>query len=88
MKALEILNNDNIFDERYLSENNRYLKDDIREAIRELEDLQSRSCENCKFGMTYHFDDEIECFKIEADTQGIYFSKDFCCNKWESIDEK
>ena len=52
------------------------------------DDFENRSCESCKFGMTYHFDDEIECFKIEADTQGIYFSKDFCCNKWESIDEK
>lgn len=40
MKALEILNNDNIFDERYLSEN-RYLKDDIRKAIEELEELQN-----------------------------------------------
>lgn len=55
----------------------------IYEAIKELEELQNRTCENCKFGMTYHFDDEIECFKIEADTQGMYFSKDFCCNKWE-----
>ena len=55
----------------------------IIEAIKELEDLQNRSCKNCKFGMEYHFDDEIECFKIEADTQGMYFSNDFCCNKWE-----
>lgn len=82
MKALEIL--ETLRDEYIHGE----LTSDIKEAIRELEDLQSRSCENCKFGMTYHFDDEIECFKIEADTQGIYFSKDFCCNKWESIDEK
>lgn len=56
----------------------------IIEAIKELEELQNRSCKNCKFGMEYHFDDEIECFKIEADTQGMYFSNDFCCNKWES----
>ena len=56
----------------------------IIEAIKELEELQNRSCKNCKFGMGYHFDDEIECFKIEADTQGMYFSNDFCCNKWES----
>lgn len=56
----------------------------IDEAIKELEDLQNRTCKNCKFGMTYHFDDEVECFKIEADTQGMYFSNDFCCNKWES----
>lgn len=82
MKALEIL--ETLRDEYIHGE----LTSDIKEAIKELEDLQNRSCESCKFGMTYHFDDEIECFKIEADTQGIYFSKDFCCNKWESIDEK
>ena len=56
----------------------------IYEAIKELEELQNRNCSNCKFGMEYHFDDEIECVKIEADTQGMYFSNDFCCNKWES----
>lgn len=58
-------------------------KEYVNEAIKELEELQNRSCKNCKFGMIYLFDDEIECFKIEADTQGIYFSKDFSCNKWE-----
>ena len=64
------------------------VRDIIENLCSQIEELQNRSCESCKFGMTYHFDDEIECFKIEADTQGIYFSKDFCCNKWESIDEK
>lgn len=47
------------------------------------DEFSNRSCKNCKFGMTYLFDDEIECFKIEAETQGTYFSKDFSCNKWE-----
>ena len=47
--------------------------------------FENRSCKNCKFGMTYPFDDDdIECVKIEAETQGIYFTSDFCCNKWES----
>ena len=55
----------------------------LYEAIKELEELQNRSCENCKFGIIYLFDDKIECFKIEAETQGTYFSKDFSCNKWE-----
>lgn len=58
-------------------------KEYVNEAIKELEDLQNRSCKNCKFGMIYLFDDEIECVKIEAETQGTYFSKDFSCNKWE-----
>lgn len=56
----------------------------ILNLINEIYDsFENRSCENCKFGMEYHFDDEIECFKIEAETEGNYFSKDFYCNKWE-----
>ena len=58
-------------------------KEYVNEAIKELEDLQNRTCKNCKFGMIDMFDDDIECIKIEAETQGTYFSKDFSCNKWE-----
>lgn len=58
-------------------------KEYVNEAIKELEDLQNRSCKNCKFGMIDMFDDDIECVKIEAETQGMYFSNDFWCNKWE-----
>lgn len=60
-----------------ISEQNKII-DDI------YDDFENRSCKNCKFGMIYPFDDDIECVKIEADTQGIYFSNDFWCNKWES----
>ena len=74
LQLLETLKDDYIHGE---------LTSDIDEAIKELEDLQNRSCKNCKFGMIYLFDDEIECVKIEAETQGTYFSKDFSCNKWE-----
>lgn len=59
-----------------ISEQNKII-DDIYDYF------ENRTCKNCKFGMEYHFDDEIECVKIEAETQGTYFSKDFCCNKWE-----
>lgn len=59
-----------------ISEQNKII-DDIYDYF------ENRTCKNCKFGMKYHFDDEIECVKIEADTQGMYFSNDFCCNKWE-----
>ena len=83
MLALEILNLKII--EQVLNSENR---EKLYEAINELEDLQNRSCKNCKFGIIYHFDDEVECFKIEADTQGMYFSNDFCCNKWEQNDTK
>ena len=59
-----------------ISEQNKII-DDI------YDDFENRSCKNCKFGMTYPYDDDIECVKIEADTQGMYFTGDFCCNKWE-----
>lgn len=39
MRALWILENDNIFDENYISENN--LKEYINEAIKELRDLKN-----------------------------------------------
>ena len=77
MKALELLYQYQQADEIA----GGYMSKPIDEAIKELEELQNRSCTNCKFGIEYHFDDEIECFKIEADTQGMYFSNDFCCNK-------
>lgn len=59
-----------------ISEQNKII-DDI------YDDFENRSCKNCKFGMIDMFDDDIECVKIEAETQGTYFSKDFSCNKWE-----
>ena len=77
-KALRIL------EEELLNSNSANQEKYIKDAIKELEDLQNRSCKNCKFGMTYPYDDDdIECVKIEADTQGMYFTGDFCCNKWE-----
>lgn len=79
MKALEILNNDNIFDERYLSEN-RYLKDDIREAIKELEELQNRSCENCKYFTSTPNTNKYDCCEKGISDTSI----SFCCNKWEA----
>lgn len=82
MLALELLKEDRDY---CLSINNdKSIIEKYDKAITELEDLQNRSCKNCKFGMTYPYDDDdIECVKIEADTQGMYFTSDFCCNKWE-----
>ena len=77
MKALHILKI--VLKDTVMSREKEY----VNEAIKELEDLQNRSCKNCKFGMIYPFDADIECVKIEADTQGMYFTGDFCCNKWE-----
>ena len=60
----------------------------VDEAIEELENLQNRSCFTCKYGHTYHFDKDIECMKLGAETQGIYFKKDFYCKNWELKNEK
>ena len=60
MKALEILNNDNIFDENYVAENN--YKKLINEAIKELEELQNRSCENCKYWHIKRFCSLLEIY--------------------------
>lgn len=82
MKALELLKEDRDY---CLSINNdKSIIEKYDKAITELEELQNRSCKNCKFGMIDMLDDDIECVKIEAETQGIYFTSDFCCNKWES----
>lgn len=91
MKALDILNNDNIFDESYVSENN-YQKL-INEAIAELKALENRSCDSCK-----HWNDN--CINLSVNTTGFCmyygicngdFEEDmknvFCCKKWESKNE-
>ena len=81
MKALDILKADR--DYCLAINNDKSIIEQYNEAIKELEELQNRSCANCKYGLTYHFDDDIECGNFGADTQGIYFEKDFYCNKWE-----
>ena len=53
-----------------------------------MKDLKSRSCVTCKYGHTYQFDEDIECMKLGADTQGLYFEKDFYCKKWELKNER
>ena len=50
---------------------------------KENQDLKNRSCVTCKYGHTYQFDEDIECIKLGADTQGLYFEKDFYCKNWE-----
>ena len=50
--------------------------------------LKSRSCVTCKYGHTYQFDEDIGCIKLGADTQGLYFEKDFYCKNWELKNER
>ena len=80
MKALVILNNYKKFD--------GFIRDIVsdsflNQAIKELEDLKSRSCSTCKYGRSFHFDKDIECMKLYDATQGLCFEKDFYCKNWE-----
>ena len=86
MKVLEILKavTENEGTHLWLDDGSGYPKSYIYEAIKEMEDLKNRSCATCKYGHTYHFDKEIECMKLRAETQGLYFKKDFYCKNWES----
>ena len=80
MKALVILNNYKKFD--------GFIRDIVSDsflnkAIKELEELQNRSCATCKYGRSFHFDEDIECMKLYDATQGLCFEKDFYCKNWE-----
>ena len=80
MKALIILNNYKKFD--------GFIRDIVSDsflnkAIEELEELKNRSCATCKYGRSFHFDEDIECMKLYDATQGLCFEKDFYCKNWE-----
>ena len=72
---------------------------DIQEAIAELEELQYRSCESCKYyqycsienGWTKSALPYYVCSNEHLDADGSWFrpySKDFSCNKWEPKDKE
>lgn len=68
-----------------------YRLKEIDEAIKELEELENRSCDNCKYYQPSDGDireeikDQwIECINIYVETREICNLKDFYCNKWES----
>ena len=99
MKALDILNNDNIFDDTYVSENN--YKKLINEAIEELEVIQDIILEKDEALDVERllFKNKLEALENRScesckrkkhcyiwDYVGIpiYSLKDFWCNRWES----
>ena len=86
MKALEFLKQERAH--HLAVHNDKSIIDQYDEAIDELEELQNRSCATCKYGHTYQFDEDIECMKLGADTQGLYFEKDFYCKNWELKNER
>lgn len=79
MKALHILKI--VLKDTVMSREKEY----IEEAIKELEELQNRSCENCKY-----LDIDLICTNEDTPCYSEYSgrSDNFNCNKWESIDEK
>ena len=64
------------------------MDEEMIDLRKENQDLKSRSCVTCKYGYTYQFDEDIECMKLGADTQGLYFEKDFYCKNWELKNER
>ena len=81
MKALKLLKADRDY---CLSINNdKSIIDQYDEAIKELEELKNRSCSTCRYGRSFHFDEDLECIKLYDATQGLCFEKDFYCKNWE-----
>jgi len=59
-----------------------FWKSKINKAIKELEDLENRSCENCKHFTTYK--GEYGTCKLGVNNRKIkYLHNSFCCNIWE-----
>lgn len=77
MKALEILQKNAVLQK---SVEPSYLK----EAIKELQELENRSCSNCKYIKQYN-EEVWECKKeVRTLYHTNYIEHDFCCNKWEN----
>ena len=81
MKALEILK---AIEEQedthlWLDDGSGYPKKYIIEAIKELEELENRSCENCKY-----FHQSYLCLELgKGNIQPKEIGLDYC-NKWEA----
>ena len=84
IKELEDLQNEN----KSLVKTLEKYNEEMIDLRKENQDLKSRSCVTCKYGHTYQFDEDIECMKLGADTQGLYFEKDFYCKNWELKNER
>ena len=94
MKALELLKAvvSETFDTKFDNKTDKEVKEYILEAIKELEELNNRSCKSCK----YSFDiftgidnnllgEDFICTKLEVDK---VFEKNFCCNRYEKKDSE
>lgn len=64
----------------------------IKEAIAELESLQNRTCESCKYYSESFYDgskrsDPI-CTCQDSNCNDIFVSRDFCCSRYEPKDDQ
>lgn len=57
------------------------------EAIKELEELENRSCDNCEYWFYKTLETNIETCNFGLISHD-YQSDSFCCNKWKSKNEK
>ena len=88
MKALHILKI--VLRDTIMSSEKEYIK----EAIQELEQLNSQCCDNCTYFSNiptlskdgYCINVQNGTYDLEYDTETFFdVNKDFCCNKWEKI---
>ena len=80
MKALDVLY---IIDTEgkyaYLSKDSCIESDRIYEAIKELEELQNRTCKNCNYFTSSPNTNKYDCCEKRISDSSI----SFYCNKWE-----
>jgi hypothetical protein len=85
MKALHILKI--VLRDTIMSREKEYIK----EAIKELEQLNSQCCDNCIYFSNiptpskdgYCTNVQNGTYDLEYDTETSFDVKDFCCNKWK-----
>ena len=56
----------------------------IIDLIEELEDLENRSCSNCKHSLNLHNTKNIINSELVCKIDSRYNNKDFCCNRWQN----
>jgi len=60
-----------------------YFDDELYEAIKELEDLENKTCKTCRFSFNTIFG--LKCNNENCSFYETYIDiDDDCCNKWES----
>ena len=85
MKALNLLKSQ--------KERKTFNSQELDNAIKELEDLQNRSCYSCKYILDTETEGNFCEYNDRCSDEGISIDyvrdiKDFCCNRWEIKDKQ